>query len=84
MRILLLFSLLFIYVFANDDLRQKALSKGLSSIPLDFEILKAQVDDKNLSLDRTIYCASCHDIKKGGEDSIPTAIGYKKQKISSS
>ena len=36
--------------------------------------------DKNLSLDRTISCASCHDIKKGGEDSIPTAIGYKKQK----
>ena len=36
--------------------------------------------DKNLSLDRTIACASCHDIKKGGEDSIPTAIGYKNQK----
>lgn len=34
--------------------------------------------DKNLSKDRTIACASCHDIKKGGEDSIPTAIGYKK------
>jgi cytochrome c peroxidase len=35
--------------------------------------------DKNLSFDRTIACASCHDIKKGGEDSIPTAIGYKNQ-----
>ena len=33
--------------------------------------------DKNLSNDRTIACASCHDITKGGEDSIPTAIGYK-------
>jgi len=37
-------------------------------------------NDKNLSLDKTIACASCHDIKKGGEDSIPTAIGYKEQK----
>ncbi len=35
--------------------------------------------DKNLSKDRSLACASCHDIKKGGEDSIPTAIGYKKQ-----
>lgn len=34
--------------------------------------------DKNLSKDRTIACASCHDLKKGGEDSIPTAIGYNK------
>lgn len=32
--------------------------------------------DKNLSKDRTIACVSCHDIQKGGEDSIPTAIGY--------
>ena len=99
MRILLLASLLFLSLFANDGLRQKALSKGLQSIPLDFEVLKSQVDDennpmtlkkiefgrklfndKNLSLDRTISCASCHDLNKGGEDSIPTAIGYKKQK----
>jgi len=34
--------------------------------------------DKNLSKDRTIACASCHDITKGGEDSVPTAIGYQK------
>ena len=99
MRFILLVSLLFISLFSSDKLRQKALSKGLRSVPLDFEILKAQVDDdnnpmtlqkielgrklfndKNLSLDRTISCASCHDIKRGGEDSISTAIGYKKQK----
>ena len=35
--------------------------------------------DKNLSLDRTIACSTYHDIKKGGEDSLPTAIRYKKQ-----
>jgi len=35
--------------------------------------------DKNLSLDRTISCAKCHDLKNGGEDSKPTAIGYKDQ-----
>lgn len=32
--------------------------------------------DKNLSKDRSLACAKCHDIKKGGEDSKPTAIGY--------
>ncbi len=35
--------------------------------------------DKDLSKDRTISCATCHDIKNGGEDGIPTAIGYLKQ-----
>ena len=33
--------------------------------------------DKNLSFDRTISCASCHELEKGGEDSLPTAVGYK-------
>ena len=32
--------------------------------------------DKNLSKDRSLACAKCHDIKKGGEDGKPTAIGY--------
>ena len=36
-------------------------------------------NDKNLSKDRTLSCASCHDITKGGEDSVPTAIGYQNQ-----
>jgi len=36
--------------------------------------------DKNLSLDRTLSCAKCHEIEKGGADSKPTAIGYKNQK----
>ncbi len=35
--------------------------------------------DKNLSKDRSLACASCHDIKKGGEDGKPTAIGYLNQ-----
>jgi len=39
---------------------------------------KKLFNDKTLSRDKTVACASCHDITKGGEDSIPTAIGYKK------
>ena len=35
--------------------------------------------DKNLSKDRTLACAKCHDIKKGGEDGKPTAVGYLNQ-----
>ena len=34
--------------------------------------------DKNLSRDRSLACAKCHDIKNGGEDAKPTAIGYHK------
>jgi len=32
--------------------------------------------DKMLSKSRKIACAKCHDLQKGGEDSIPTAIGH--------
>jgi len=98
MKSIIIFTLLLCSLIAQDSnsLRQKALNKGLKSIPLDFVKLKTQVDDKNnpmtiekiklgrklfndksLSLDWSISCASCHNIKKGGEDSIETAIGYK-------
>jgi len=99
MRFILLISLLTLSLFSYENIREKALNKGLKSIPTDFKSLKTQVDDinnpmtiekiklgrklfndKNLSLDRTISCASCHDLKKSGEDSIPTAIGYKNLK----
>ncbi len=32
--------------------------------------------DPILSLDKTIACASCHILQEGGDDNIPTAIGY--------
>ena len=35
--------------------------------------------DKNLSKDRSLACAKCHDIKKGGEDGKSTAIGFEDQ-----
>ncbi len=95
MRHFLLLPLLVSILLSGDQLREKALSKGLRSIPTDLEELKAQVDDeqnpmtvekirlgkklffdKDLSKDRTVACATCHDIKKGGEDGKPTAIGH--------
>ncbi|MEA2090935.1 MAG: cytochrome c peroxidase [Campylobacterota bacterium] len=98
MKYLIILILISSAFLAEDSLRQKALSKGLKSIPTDYEALKAQVDDpknpmtiskillgkklffdKNLSKDRSLACAKCHDIKKGGEDGKPTAIGYKQQ-----
>jgi len=39
---------------------------------------KKLFNDKNLSLDRTLSCASCHKLDKGGDDDKPTAIGYHK------
>ena len=32
--------------------------------------------DTILSKDKTISCASCHNLEEGGDDNIPTAIGY--------
>jgi cytochrome c peroxidase len=32
--------------------------------------------DPILSLDQTISCASCHILDEGGDDNLPTAIGY--------
>lgn len=31
--------------------------------------------DRNLSLDRTISCASCHDLQKGGDDGLRYSVG---------
>ncbi len=95
---ILLFIMSFLPLLHGISLYEKALDKGLISIPKEFEALKSQVDDetnpmtipkillgkklffdKNLSKDRSIACAKCHDIKKGGEDGKPTAIGYKNQ-----
>ena len=96
MKKIALFLVLAVVVSGYENLRQKALDKGLKPIPKDYATLKNQVDDKfnplekskillgkklffdkNLSRDRTISCASCHNIKKGGVDGKPTAIGYK-------
>ncbi len=96
MQWILLVMMLFIGATADQTLREKALEKGLRSIPTTFEALKAEVDDPtnplnipkillgkklffdaNLSKDRSLSCASCHDITKGGDDGKPTAIGYR-------
>ncbi|MBA1433221.1 MAG: hypothetical protein FAF04_06450 [Epsilonproteobacteria bacterium] len=39
-------------MFGYDNLRQKALSKGLRPIPKDFETLRSEVDDKYNPLSR--------------------------------
>jgi len=35
--------------------------------------------DKRLSRDESISCASCHKLKEGGDDNLPTAIGFHEQ-----
>jgi len=32
--------------------------------------------DTNLSRDKSISCASCHNLEEGGDDNLPTAIGH--------
>ncbi|SNZ20012.1 cytochrome-c peroxidase [Cohaesibacter gelatinilyticus] len=36
--------------------------------------------DKNLSIDRTVSCASCHDLEAGGDDNAPVSTGVGGQK----
>lgn len=43
------------------------------------EIGKKLFYDKNLSEDRTVNCASCHDISKFGVDNLPVSPGDKNQ-----
>jgi len=40
---------------------------------------KALFFDTILSQDRTINCASCHILEEGGDDNLPTAIGFQGQ-----
>jgi len=37
---------------------------------------KALFFDTRLSRDKTLNCASCHHLEEGGDDNLPTAIGY--------
>jgi cytochrome c peroxidase len=99
-KILYFILIIHIFLYSNDDenLRNKAISEGLFSIPKDFNTIVKLLDtkenpitikkiklgkklfnDKNLSLSRKISCATCHDIKNGGEDGKPTAIGHLKR-----
>jgi len=37
---------------------------------------KALFFDTRLSRDKTLSCTSCHNLKEGGDDNLPTAIGF--------
>lgn len=70
-------SLISLLSFANEPL------KPLPSITVDSG--KAALGDKlfhdkALSPNKTISCASCHDLKKGGTDQLPVSIGIHGQK----
>jgi cytochrome c peroxidase len=64
--------------FLNEPVRP------VSNIPkVNTEKVKlgfALYNDTRLSVDNTISCASCHDLKKGGTDRLPVSIGVRDQK----
>jgi len=63
-----------------SKLRADVDSENNLMTPEKIALGKKLFNDKNLSLDRTLSCASCHKLDKGGDDDIPTAIGYHKLK----
>lgn len=77
-------------VHADEALRQKALQHGLKPLVEQGDrtkmgearivLGKKLFFDKNLSLNRDISCASCHDTVHGGADGRSTAIGDRGQK----
>jgi len=74
-------------LYANEALRSKALQHGLKPMTSTNKYTKEMIHlgeklffEKNLSLNRDISCASCHDTKHGGADGRSTAIGHKGQK----
>jgi len=44
--------------------------------PQKIALGKELYNEKLLSKDKTLNCASCHLLKQGGDDNLPTAIGY--------
>ena len=58
--------------------------RPISNIPtVNAEKMKlgfALYNDKRLSVDDTVSCASCHDLKKGGTDQLPVSVGIRDQK----
>jgi cytochrome c peroxidase len=89
-RTLLLIGVLsFSELCADETLRLKALKHGLKPLPVEYvstpsaemiQLGKKLFFEKDLSLNRDISCASCHDTKYGGADGRSTAIGHKGQK----
>lgn len=82
-------AILVLGVQADEGLRQKALKHGLKPLPKQYPSVVSEEKitlgkklffEKNLSLNRDISCASCHDTKHGGADGRSTAIGHKGQK----
>lgn len=68
--------LLFIYIPIS------LFSSNITPIPkkIDFDKKKALLgkklfNDKRLSIDNSISCASCHDLKNGGDDGLSFSIG---------
>lgn len=47
--------------------------------PQKIALGKRLFSEKELSKDRDISCVSCHKLDEGGDDNIPTAIGYHKR-----
>ena len=85
----IVFMILFSALYGDEALRLEALKHGLK--PFSPEAVEAPSAgmivlgkklffEKNLSLNRDISCASCHDTGHGGADGRSTAIGHKRQK----
>jgi cytochrome c peroxidase len=77
MKILILLTFLYISSYAEP----------ISPIPLTVEVDNQKVAlgkklffDTRLSADDTISCASCHDIKNGGDDGLKVSFGIKGRK----
>ncbi len=75
-KILILFFSLYISIYAEN----------ITVIPQKIEFNKQKAflgkklfKDKGLSIDNTISCESCHNLKEGGDDSIATSIGINGQ-----
>ena len=57
----------------TEPLRPLSRMKGLSSEKI--QLGKLLFHDKSLSADGSLSCASCHDIRNGGDDGMVTSIG---------
>lgn len=72
--------------FTTQGVAKRYAGTALQPLPAEVKVDPAKValgerlyNDKRLSGDDTVSCASCHGLDKGGTDRLPTSIGIKKQ-----
>ena len=63
--------------YRREPIRPLSIPQGLSQVKVSLG--RQLFHDVRLSADNSISCASCHNVKDGGDDGLPTSVGISGQ-----